>query len=271
MEEEAVSDELLRAVKQVGILAVRRRDEGLFREMMTRIMKVFVMRAGNMARLTAVLTAWLERILHQDGDDCYEAWRSCLTESLAKGQWTSIDLLALLESCRSMAGLAAMNPYSSVMRRFLDDMLRYGELQEDRDVQITAVQIVGMAMRIAVHDYPSALSMPYITPLSRFGGNQAWRQARFPMLYETGEGRVLTAVWQVFLLLEKELEENRWQEEGDLFYPIYDTYQLAYPLTEREVLFWRSFFAYRKKVNGKPIPRKVGTLTRKERADLLRT
>ena len=271
MEEEAVSDELLRAVKQVGILAVRRRDEGLFREMMTRIMKVFVMRAGNMARLTAVLTAWLERILHQDGDDCYEAWRSCLTESLAKGQWTSTHLLALLESCRSMAGLAAMNPYSSVMRRFLDDMLRYGELQEDRDVQITAVQIVGMAMRIAVHDYPSALSMPYITPLSRFGGNQAWRQARFPMLYETGEGRVLTAVWQVFLLLEKELEENRWQEEGDLFYPIYDTYQTAYPLTEREVLFWRSFFAYRKKVNGKPIPRKVGTLTRKERADLLRT
>ena len=82
---------------------------------------------------------------------------------------------------------------------------------------------------------------------------------------------MLTAVWQVFLLLEKELEENRWQEEGDLFYPIYDTYQTAYPLTEREVLFWRSFFAYRKKVIVKPIPRKVCTLTRKERADLLRT
>ncbi len=271
IEEESVVDELVRAVKQVGILAVRGRDEGLFREMMMRMMKVFFMRTGSMARLTSLLTAWLERILHQDGEACYEAWRSCLIESLTKGQWTNCDLLALMESCRSMAGLAAMNPYSPVMRRFLSDILYYAELQEDKDVQITAVQIVGMAMRIAVHDYPAALSMPYIVPLSRFGGNQAWRQARFPMLYETGEGRVLTAVWQVFLLLEKELEENRWQEEGDLFYPVYDAYQTTYPLTEREVLFWRSFFAYRKKVNGKTIPRKVGVLTKKERADLLRT
>lgn len=271
IEEESVVDELVRAVKQVGILAVRGRDEGLFREMMMRMMKVFFMRTGSMARLTSLLTAWLERILHQDGEACYEAWRSCLIESLTKGQWTNCDLLALMESCRSMAGLAAMNPYSPVMRRFLSDILYYAELQEDKDVQITAVQIVGMAMRIAVHDYPAALSMPYIVPLSRFGGNQAWRQARFPMLYETGEGRVLTAVWQVFLLLEKELEENRWQEEGDLFYPIYDAYQTTYPLAEREVLFWRSFFAYRKKMNGKTIPRKVGVLTKKERADLLRT
>ena len=271
IEEESVVDELVRAVKQVGILAVRGRDEGLFREMMMRMMKVFFMRTGSMARLTSLLTAWLERILHQDGEACYEAWRSCLIESLTKGQWTNCDLLALMESCRSMAGLAAMNPYSPVMRRFLSDILYYAELQEDKDVQITAVQIVGMAMRIAVHDYPAALSMPYIVPLSRFGGNQAWRQARFPMLYETGEGRVLTAVWQVFLLLEKELEENRWQEEGDLFYPVYDAYQTTYPLAEREVLFWRSFFAYRKKVNGKTIPRKVGVLTKKERADLLRT
>lgn len=270
IEEESVVDELVRAVKQVGILAVRGRDEGLFREMMMRMMKVFFMRTGSMARLTSLLTAWLERILHQDGEACYEAWRSCLIESLTKGQWTNCDLLALMESCRSMAGLAAMNPYSPVMRRFLSDILYYAELQEDKDVQITAVQIVGMAMRIAVHDYPAALSMPYIVPLSRFGGNQAWRQARFPMLYETGEGRVLTAVWQVFLLLEKELEENRWQEEGDLFYPVYDAYQTTYPLAEREVLFWRSFFAYRKKVNGKTIPRKVGVLTKKERADLLR-
>ena len=269
MEEEAVSDELLRAVKQVGMLAVRGRDEGLFREMMTRIMKVFFMRAGNMARLTVLLTAWLERILYQDGEGCYEVWRSCLTESLTKKQWTSTDMLALMESCRSMAGLAAMNPYSTVMQRFLKDMLYYGELHEDRDVQITAVQIVGMAMRIAVHDYPSDLSMPYVVPLSHFGGNQAWRQTQFPSLYETGEGRVLTAVWQVFLLLEKELEENRWQEDGDLLYPVYEAYRSTYPLTEREVLFWRSFFAYRKKVNGKSIPRKVGTLTRKERADLL--
>lgn len=271
IEEESVVDELVRAVKQVGILAVRGRDEGLFREMMMRMMKVFFMRTGSMARLTSLLTAWLERILHQDGEACYEAWRSCLIESLTKGQWTNCDLLALMESCRSMAGLAAMNPYSPVMRRFLSDILYYAELQEDKDVQITAVQIVGMAMRIAVHDYPAALSIPYIVPLSRFGGNQAWRQARFPMLYETGEGRVLTAVWQVFLLLEKEFEENRWQEEGDLFYPVYDAYQTTYPLTEREVLFWRSFFAYRKKVNGKTIPRKVGVLTKKERADLLRT
>lgn len=271
IEEESVVDELVRAVKQVGILAVRGRDEGLFREMMMRMMKVFFMRTGSMARLTSLLTAWLERILHQDGEACYEAWRSCLIESLTKGQWTNCDLLALMESCRSMAGLAAMNPYSPVMRRFLSDILYYAELQEDKDVQITAVQIVGMAMRIAVHDYPAALSMPYIVPLSRFGGNQAWRQARFPMLYETGEGRVLTAVWQVFLLLEKELEENRWQEEGDLFFPVYDAYQTTYPLAEREVLFWRSFFAYRKKVNGKTIPRKVGVLTKKERADLLRT
>ena len=271
IEEESVVDELVRAVKQVGILAVRGGDEGLFREMMMRMMKVFFMRTGSMARLTSLLTAWLERILHQDGEACYEAWRSCLIESLTKGQWTNCDLLALMESCRSMAGLAAMNPYSPVMRRFLSDILYYAELQEDKDVQITAVQIVGMAMRIAVHDYPTALSMPYIVPLSRFGGNQAWRQARFPMLYETGEGRVLTAVWQVFLLLEKELEENRWQEEGDLFYPVYDAYQTTYPLAEREVLFWRSFFAYRKKVNGKTIPRKVGVLTKKERADLLRT
>lgn len=271
IEEESVVDELVRAVKQVGILAVRGRDEGLFREMMMRMMKVFFMRTGSMARLTSLLTAWLERILHQDGEACYEAWRSCLIESLTKGQWTNCDLLALMESCRSMAGLAAMNPYSPVMRRFLSDILYYAELQEDKDVQITAVQIVGMAMRIAVHDYPAALSMPYIVPLSRFGGNQAWRQARFPMLYETGEGRVLTGVWQVFLLLEKELEENRWQEEGDLFYPVYDAYQTTYPLAEREVLFWRSFFAYRKKVNGKTIPRKVGVLTKKERADLLRT
>ncbi len=271
LEQEAVTDELLRAVKQVGMLAIRGRDEGLFREMMTRIMKIFFVRTGDMMKLTVLLTAWLERILHQDGEGCYEAWRSCLTESLTKGQWTSTDMLALMESCRSMAGLAAMNPYSTVMRQFLGDILRYAELQADADVQITAVQIVGMAMRIAVHDYPSPLAMPYIVPLSRFGGDWAWRQAQFPALYETREGRVLTAVWQVFLLLEKELEENRWQEEGDLFYPVCEAYQTAFPLTEREVLFWRSFFAYRKKVNGKTIPRKIGTLTKKERMNLIRT
>ena len=120
IEEESVVDELVRAVKQVGILAVRGRDEGLFREMMMRMMKVFFMRTGSMARLTSLLTAWLERILHQDGEACYEAWRSCLIESLTKGQWTNCDLLALMESCRSMAGVAAMNPYSpvSILKRY---------------------------------------------------------------------------------------------------------------------------------------------------------
>lgn len=271
LEQEAVTDELLRAVKQVGMLAIRRKDEALFREMMTRMMTVFFVKSGDMARLEALLVAWLERILHQDTEACYEAWRDCFAESLSQGHWTSPAMLDLLEACRSLAGLSSMNPYSLTMRRFLADMLYYAELEESTEVQITAVQIVGMAMRIALHDYPHALSMPYIAPLVQFGGNWAWRQVRFPALYETGEGRILTAVWQVFLLLEKELSENSWQEERDMLYPIYENYQTTFPLTERDGLFWRSLFAHRKETEGKPIPRKVGRLTRKERTNLIRT
>ena len=271
LEQEAVTDETIRAVKQVGMLAIRRKDDALFREIMSRIMTVFFVKAGDRMMLTSLLVDWLERILHQDAETCYNAWRDCFVDSISQRRWTSRAMLELLESCRSLAGLASINPYASTMRSFLTDILCYAEAEESADVQITAVQIVGMAMRNAVRSYSSALAKPYIIPLVRFGGSLAWRQIRFPILYETGEGRVLKAVWQVFMLLEKEMEEYDYQGEQDALCTIYELYRTESPISERDNLFWRSLFAYRKEMYGNHIPRKAGRLTKRERTNLLRT
>lgn len=269
IEQETMTEELIRAIKQTGMLAIRRRDDALFREIMSRVMTIFFAKTGDTDKLTSLLVDWLERILHQDAEACYSAWRDCFADSITQGHWTSSAMLALLESCRSLAGLAAINPYSETMRRFLADILDYSEMTENTEVQITAVQIVGMAMRIAVRDYPRPLSMPYLVPLVQFGGSQAWRRLRFPMLYETGEGRVLRAVWQVFILLEQELEEKEYQEQTDMLASVWDAYRAEYSPAERDSLFWRALFAYRRETSGKHIPRRAGRLTKRERTDLL--
>lgn len=270
LDDESATAVSLQALQRIGTLAILRREAGLFREMMTRTVMITCLRAVPPENRRAVFLAWLEKILYYEEQSCYDAWRDVFADSIMQGHWTSTAMLDFVESCRPLAGLSAMNPYAPLMRCFLADILYYAKLAEDDDIAIASVQIVGMAMRIAVQDYPPEVAMGYIAPLVTFGGNQAWRQVAYPSLYRTGEGRVLTAIWQVFLLLEQELQESTWGETSDKLLPLYEDYQNAFPTKERERLWWHALFAYRLKINGTPIPSTVKKLTKKERTALIR-
>lgn len=260
----------LQAVQRIGTLAILRKEVGLFREMMTRTVMITCVRAVPMEKRRTVFLAWLEKILYYEEQSCYNAWRDVFADSIRQGHWTSTAMLDFVESCRPLAGLSAMNSYAPMMRYFLADMLYYAELAEDDATAIASVQIVGMAMRIAVQDYPPEVAMGYVAPLVNFGGNQAWRQVAYPSLYRTGEGRVLAAIWQVFLLLERELLDSSWGQDADKLTPIYEQYHSTFPITDRDNLWWRSLFAYRMKIEGTPIPHNVKKLTKKERTALIR-
>lgn len=269
LEEEYVTDAMITAIKQVGILAIKRQDTALFREMLTRGMSICYLRSVPKDKLISMLLSWLEKILEQSEPRCYEAWKDAFEDSVTQGRWDNEAMLRFIESCRALAAMSAMNPYAPLLRRFLNDMLGYAELSKNIEVKITAVQIVGMAMRIAVQDHKRTMALPYVAVLAKFGANLAYRQLQYPKLYETGEGRVLTAVWQVFLLLEQELQESTWSEMRDNLLPLYEDYQNAFPTKEREQLWWHALFAYREQERKMAVPQGVQRLTSKERSVLI--
>lgn len=260
----------LSAIKQIGIMAIRRQDDALLREIISRTIAVCYLRSVTADKPAMLLTAWLEKILRQEDEPCYQVWREVFAHSITQAHWSDEAMLALIESWRPLAGLSAMNPYAPIMRQFLSDMLYYSELQGDVACAVSTVQIVGMAMRIAVQDHPPALAIPYILPLASLGASLSYRQVQYPHLYETGDGQILTAVWQAFILLDKELEEGRWGDEQDQLLMIYESYRTTFPITKRNMLWWRSLFAYRSRTENKSIPQSIGRLTKKERTALIR-
>lgn len=270
MDDEQEADEWMPAIKQIGSMAIRRQDGALLREIMSRIITVCYLRSVPSDKLATLLVAWLEKILHQGDASCYEIWSEVFAHSITQEHWSNEAMLALIESCRPLAGLSAMNPYAPIMRQFLSDMLYYSELQGDIACSVSAVQIVGMAMRIAVQDYPPALAIPYILPLAALGASLSYRQVQYPRLYEAGDGKILTAVWQAFILLDKELEEGRWGDEQDQLLMIYESYRTTFQITKRDMLWWRSLFAYRSRTENKPTPQCIGRLSKKERTALIR-
>lgn len=270
MDDEQEADEWMPAIKQIGSMAIRRQDGALLREIMSRIITVCYLRSVSSDKLVTLLVTWLEKILHQGDASCYEIWSEVFARSITQEHWSNEAMLALIESCRPLVGLSAMNPYAPIMRQFLADMLYYSELQGDIACSVSAVQIVGMAMRIAVQDHPPTLAIPYTLPLTALGASLSYRQVQYPGLYEAGDGQILTAVWQAFILLDKELEEGRWGDEQDQLLMIYESYRTTFPITKRDMLWWRSLFAYRSRTENKPIPQCIGRLNKKERTALIR-
>lgn len=269
MDEERLTDTMISALKQIGILAIKHQDDGLFREIMSRTLAVGYLRNLAIDKLIHISVVWLEKILERGETSCYEVWKDVFEDTITQRRWTDEEMLRFIESCRLFAGLSAMNPYAAIMQRFLADMLRFAQLQGSIEAQITAVQIVGMAMRIAVHDHPPILAIPYVVPLVKFGADLAHRQMQYPKLYMAKNDCILLAVWQVFLLLEQELQENTWSEACDKLRMLYENYRDTFPMKERELLWWRSLFTYRMKTEKKAIPSDVKRLKKQERIALI--
>lgn len=171
--EEAPADgeAALRVLNTVGVLSLRRRDGELFREIITRLDAVLPARLSGVpaAELTALVDAWLHRIIQNDDGEMYAVLADFTARRAASGQWLPADLAVLIREWHSLAGFASLKPGNPLASAIAEQALRIAHATVDAKALEASVAGAGQTARLAVQRHGLADGFPLVLPLLELG------------------------------------------------------------------------------------------------------
>lgn len=188
LDNQAVMNAAFRAVRFLGILAIRRHDEAMFRELANRLTTwSTVGKELNLGSEAAqCLVSWMHRIMK--GDNCLqlqvldELTQSLVDNQLIRGQ----ALRELAEGWIELAGNACLNPNSTLGPRILTRILFIAVHTEDAIFFRRTVRKIVQVVAMVLTRYTFAEAFPIVLPLADTG--RRLLQAELNFAESTGEG-----------------------------------------------------------------------------------
>lgn len=156
---------VLKSLRIVGGLVLRRKETALFREINVRLINWII--AGHseavVNEVVLLYAAWLYRIVKTDNLSMYNIllefiWRMFDADCLKKHNVT-----LFLTEWGSIAGTAALNPYSPLPGFIIQEMLLLAAKYQKNDILQTAVRKVGYVVRLSItqHGIKTAFGLLY--------------------------------------------------------------------------------------------------------------
>lgn len=171
-QDDAVHASVMRAIRLVGLTALRRGDVGLIREIQAKL-------AGWLAtepesslaheQVAGLFGAWLNRVVKVGEASIVEPLIQYIGELAEKEILSPKALASIVVECSHIAGMDSLNPYSQVAGSISMLSLELAIQVRTNDTWRQAVDAVGQAARLAVAQRSLGESFDIIYPLFEIG------------------------------------------------------------------------------------------------------
>lgn len=189
----------VRAVRTCGMIALRRHDQDLFREINVRFVswaisiKHFCM-SSDYANL---LVVWLNRITKYDHILLFNYWKETAEALVSEGALAHNEFGLLIDECANAAGTSALNPHSKLPAEYITYILNFTVKNGDTKTWLRAVHVTRRIGSLALSRYDMPMAFKIVHPLLDMGRKLMTDELRF---WEYSDGRRKE---QLFILLKE--------------------------------------------------------------------
>ncbi|MDR3560264.1 MAG: hypothetical protein P4N59_02315 [Negativicutes bacterium] len=162
----------LRTLRLIGVLALRRRDNDLLRELANRMAGVLSAspeQVGMSGEFIALAAQWLHRIVKLDDPVMFAVLTEMILVLTEKNRMAASDLLLLIKEWQNLAGTSCLNPHSVLAEGILEFTLKLALESERLKVWEQTVIGAGQVARLSILRHGVKAALPRILPLFSMG------------------------------------------------------------------------------------------------------
>ena len=194
----------LKALRILGVLALRRRDAGLFREINMRLSVLLAAspRTDHMTvEVTSVLSAWLHRIIWINETVLFTVIVDFISNLIRDDVLVDDGIERIIDELGDAAASACLNPHSPLTKLILDFMFTLGNNQKTRKHCIRVITISGRVAKLSVYRHGIVKAFISIYPLLEFGRNLLRTELQLVESVDTTRRELLFRVVRESLIL----------------------------------------------------------------------
>lgn len=151
LEEEALTEAVLKALKVIGIAALKQHDEAFLREIGAKIIASKTISKESVAvGLTTILGSWLHQVVKYNNLSAFKEIAYLVDVLFATESLQGTHLIILLDEWKNLAGNAALNPDMSLASEISAQMLKLGMGLENVRLWSRAVEGVAEVTKLAL-------------------------------------------------------------------------------------------------------------------------
>jgi len=168
----AITAAALRTLRLIGVLALRRRDNDLFRELTNRLAAVVATRLespGLCGEIVTLTIEWLHRIVKNDDLAMFALLVNVASALPAQNTFIADDIKMLIKEWQDLAGTSCLNPNSILAEGILSFTLELALARGDQKGWQQAVTGAGQVARLAITRHGIKAALPRMLPLLSVG------------------------------------------------------------------------------------------------------
>lgn len=226
IDDRAVLASAMRIMKVLGIIALRRRDEALFRELLTRLrLWVEDKKDADIGFEAAhAITAWTARVVKMGSKELFDlinAFTAALVEAkIISG--TALELL--LNDWIQLAGTESLNLDNCYSHELLENVLNLGIKNDHLVITRQSVRAVAQVASMAAVRYGLREGFTVVLPLLEAGRRLLWNELRFASAKVVDEYRRQTLhmlVRETMAVIEMEARQRMTCHGGDVILELF--------------------------------------------------
>ncbi|CUH96900.1 putative membrane protein [Propionispora sp. 2/2-37] len=211
--------EVLKPLKLVGLLALRRKDVDLFREICICWKNgKAIGYHGDVAKASLqIWTVWLHRIVKMDRPDMFNLLIEVVWLQLTEDRLSNEDVEYLLADWHKHAGSASLNPRSEIAAHILDFMCSIAEYKKETVLWEQAIRYVGAVIKLAIARREFEAVFPVFYPLLERGRQLFVLELKFGQYSDGFRQRILfTILQECTMLISYAMRQDFTVTSGDI-------------------------------------------------------
>lgn len=172
----------IKALRILGVLALRRRDAALFRELNVRLL-AFLVASRNIEQMTVELAntfaAWLHRIIWSNETFLFKVIADVIFKLAEVKVLTDDGIELIIDELGDVAASACLNPSSLLTNLIMELIFKVADEQKSFRHWINVIRISGRVAKLAIHRHGIVVAFLVVHPLLEFGRNLLWTELKF--------------------------------------------------------------------------------------------
>ena len=224
-EDDAGRTAVMRALRLTGLIALRRNDTGLIREIQAKMAAWLT--ANPLAisvheQVAGVLTAWLHRVVKAGNANMFEILNQYMNQLTEKAVLTDTAIACIVNECSHIAGMDSLNPYSQMAGKVSMLSLELAMQVRTDGIWRKAIDGAGQAARLAVAQRNLPECFDVIYPLFELGRRLLTAELKAGPLSDTFRQQALYVLLRECLqLVEFVARQNFTTTAADIIDQIY--------------------------------------------------
>lgn len=176
----------LRGLKSVGMMAVRRKDEALFREISLRIGNLNYYDEETAKEVIGVLNEWLHRIIKNENQVMFDIVLQFCWQYMDKDHVSNQICELLVYEWQNLSGMAALNPNSQMAAEMIEFLFSLAEKRSNEQLWTLIIAIAAKTARLAFAQHGINVGFVTMYPLLDHGRRLLAAELKFHQISNDG-------------------------------------------------------------------------------------